>query len=129
MKFLFVTGIIFFLGSIALFFSQYDTLDVERKGKIVKMRIEELPRSCIGAKVRYFVKYSYNGKVYEKATRGDFCQRHYVGELIDMKFLKGSDVILRPGESVMLNLLSLVFLGLFGASVSISQWKKLKKSR
>ncbi len=129
MKFLFVTGIIFFIGSIALFFSQFDTLDVERNGKIVKMKIEELPKSCIGARIRYFVKYSYDGEMYEKATRGDFCQKHYVGEFINMKFLQGSKIILRPEESVIVNLVSLILLGLFGAGVSISQWKKLKKVR
>jgi hypothetical protein len=127
MKFLFIAGIVIFIGSIILMFTNYDTLNVERNGEVVKMRIEQLPKACIGAKVRYFVTYSYEGEMYDKATRGDFCEKHYVGELIDMKFLEGSKTILRPDESAMFNLLSFAALGLLGAGISISQWKKMKK--
>lgn len=127
MKFLFVAGIVIFIGSIILIFTNYDTLNVERNGEVVKMRIEQLPKTCIGSKVRYFVTYSYEGEMYDKATRGNFCEKHYVGELIDMKFLEGSNTILRPDESAMLNLLSFAALGLLGAGISISQWKKMKK--
>ncbi|MCH5688928.1 hypothetical protein LWM68_34545 [Niabella sp. W65] len=88
MKFLLVVGLVIFVGSIGLLFKKYEDLEVERKGDVVKMKIESLPRSCIGARVRYFVTYSYNGKMFEKATRGNFCEKHYVGELVDMKFLK-----------------------------------------
>ena len=126
MKFLFVAGIVFFIGSIILFISNYETLNVERNGIIVKMKIEELPKSSIGTKVRYFVKYSYEGEIYDKATRGKLCETHHVGELIDMKFLEGSKTILRPDESAMMNLLSFVALGLLGIGISISQWRKMK---
>lgn len=104
-----------------------ETLSVERNGEVVKMKIESLPQSCIGAKVRYFVTYSYEGEMYDKATRGDFCEKHHIGELIAMKYLKGSKIILRPDESAILNLLSFVILGLFSLGISISQWKKIKK--
>lgn len=127
MKFLFIAGIVIFIGSIILMFTNYHTLNVERNGEVVKMKIEQLPKACIGAKVRYFVTYSYEGEMYDKATRGDFCEKHYVGELIDMKFLEGSKTILRPDESAMLNLLSFAAVGLIGAGISISQWKKMKK--
>jgi hypothetical protein len=127
MKFLFFGGIVIFIGSIFLIFANYNSLNVERNGEVVKMRIEQLPKSCIGAKVRYFVIYSYGGETYNKATRGDFCEKHYVGELIDMKFLKGSKTILRPDESTVFNLLSFAALGLLGAGISISQWKKIKR--
>jgi|GEM_PF-1640038 len=126
MKFLFVAGILFFLGSILIITSNYNQLNVERNGKIVKMRIERLPKSCIGAKVRYFVKYNYEGKFYEKATRGDFCEKHYIGELIDMKLLKGSSTILRPNESVLLDLIAGAALGILGLAISILQWKKIR---
>lgn len=126
MKFLFVAGIVLFIGGIILIFKNYDSLNVERNGKVVKMKIEQLPKSCIGAKVRYFVTYSYEGEVYDKATRGDFCERHHVGEFIDMKFLEGSKTILRPDESVMINLISFGALGLLGVGISISQWRKMQ---
>ncbi|MBS1759290.1 MAG: hypothetical protein JST23_04120 [Bacteroidetes bacterium] len=129
MKFLFVAGVAFFIGSIILVFANYETLDVERNGIIVKMKIEDLPKSCIGAKVRYFVKYSYKGAIYDIATRGNFCETHHVGELIDMKFLEGSKTILRPDESAMMNLFSFVALGVLGIVISISQWRKMKSAK
>jgi hypothetical protein len=114
------------LGSIVLIFTNYDEVNVERNGKVVKMQIKKLPRSCIGAKVRYFVTYSYEGNLYDRATRGDFCEKHHVGELIDMKFLEGSKTILRPDESAMTQIVSSIILGLFGLVISISQWRKMR---
>ena len=127
MKLLFVIGIIFFIGSIILIYANYNTLNVERNGKIVKMKIEKLPSFCIGATVRYFVTYSYNNEMFDKATRGDFCEKHSVGELIDMKYLQGSKNILRPNESVMMNLISFAALGLLGLVISSLQWNKIKR--
>ena len=126
MKFLFISGIIIFLGSIILIISNYDEMIVDKKGQVVQMKIEKLPRSCIGARVRYFVTYSYEGNLYEKATRGDFCEKHYVGELIDMKVLKGFKTILRANESSLLNLLSFGLLCLLGLLISILQWRKIR---
>lgn len=129
MKFLFMAGLLFFIGAIILVLVNYETLNVERNGVIVKMKIEDLPKSCVGAKVRYFVKYSYEGEIYEKATRGNFCEKHHIGELIDMKFLEGSKTILRPDESAMMNLLSFFTLGILGIVISISQWRKMKLAK
>jgi len=126
MKYLFILGLVVFVGAVALIFKKYDDLNVERKGEVVKMRIESLPKSCVGARVRYFVIYSYNGQMFEKATRGDFCERHHVGELIDMKFLKNSETILRPDESVVMNIVSFGILAFLGIGISISQWKKMQ---
>ncbi len=124
-----MAGLLFFIGAIILVLVNYETLNVERNGVIVKMKIEDLPKSCVGAKVRYFVKYSYEGEIYEKATRGNFCEKHHIGELIDMKFLEGSKTILRPDESAMMNLLSFFTLGILGIVISISQWRKMKLAK
>ena len=126
MRFLFISGLILFLGSIGLIIGNYDEIKVDRNGKIVKMQIEKLPQSCIGAKVRYYVTYSYKGELYDKSTRGDFCQKHHVGELIDMKLLEGSKTILRPDESAMMQILSSVALGILGLVISIMQWRKMR---
>jgi hypothetical protein len=124
MKSLFIAGLIFFIGSIILIKYNYEKFDVDRNGIIVKMRIEKLPSSCIGAKVRYFVSFSYNGEIYDKATRGDFCDKHHVGEMIDIKWLKGSKYILWPNESG--SMVSFGILGLFGLIISVLQWKKMR---
>lgn len=129
MKFLFIVGNIFFIGSIILIKFNYEKFNVERYGHVVKMRIEKLPKSSIGAKVRYFVTYSYKGKFYNKPTRGNFCEKHSVGELMDMKMLEGSKYILFPNESALTNLISFGILGLFGLFVSITQWKKIRNPK
>ena len=128
MKSLLGAGLVFFIGSIILIFTNYEELKVYRNGVIVKMRIEKLPSSCIGAKLRYFVSFSYNGEIYDKPTRGDFCDRHHVGEMIDIKWLNGSKYILWPKESVLANLISFGILGLFGLIISVLQWRKLASS-
>lgn len=126
MKSLFIAGLILFTASIILIYFNYDEIKVYRNGSIVKMRIEKLPSSCIGAKVRYYVSFSYNGKIYDKATRGAFCDNHHVGEMIDIKWLKGSKSILWPHESALTNLISFGVLGLLGLTISAFQWKKIK---
>ena len=118
-----------FLGSVVLIISNYDEITVDRKGEIVKMRIESLPRSCIGGKVRYNVTYSYDGELFDKATRGDFCEKHNVGELIEMKFLKGNKRILRPDESAASNLAAFGGLGILGLLITITKWRKMGSFR
>jgi hypothetical protein len=127
MKSLFIAGVIFFIGNIILIFANLYKLDIDKYGKIVKMQIVKMPSSCMGTRVRYFVDYSYNGKIYSKATRGSFCEEHYVGELIDMKFLEGYDTILRPNESALKDLISGIILALFGLFLCIRQWIKMRK--
>ncbi len=127
MKFLIIAGAVFFLGSIGLFISNYDSIKVEREGEVVLMRIESLPASCIGAKVRYFVTYSYQGMLFEKATRGDFCVKHHVGEMIPMKYFPGSSLILRPDESAILNQFSTILLGIMGLIIFLTQLRKYLK--
>lgn len=129
MKALFIAGIVFFIGSIILIISNFEKFNIERNGHIVKMRIESLPKSCIGARVRYFVTYSYNGIMYDKQTRGDFCEKHHVGELIDMKILESSKYILYADESALKSLMSFGILGIFGLILSITQWKKIRNEK
>lgn len=124
MKFLLGGGIIMCIGSIILLSANLHTLKVEREGEVVAMRIEEMPKSCYGARTRYNVVYSYQGKLYEKATRGNFCKEHFVGQRIFMRYLEGSDTILRPTESALMNLVAFAFLALLGLSISIIAWRK-----
>src|SRR5690606_13561649 len=106
MKFLFIAGIIFFMGSIILIYSNYEQVIIDQKGEIVQMRIEHIPQNCLGSKIRYKVIYSSNGKLFEKMTRGNFCRKHNIGELINMKYLEGYSTILRPNESSAFNIIS-----------------------
>lgn len=124
MKFILVAGVAFFLGSIVLIYNNLEKLQVQRKGSIVKMRIHKLPTLCPGTKSRYFVKYSYNGKYYDKQIKGSYCQDHYAGEIVDMKFMNGSPIVLFPNESISLSLVSFALLGIFGLIIFIIYFKK-----
>lgn len=126
MKFILAGGSIFLIGSVILFVANYHKIDIERNGHIVKMKIEELPAVCLGTKSRYFVTFSWHGKQYKKSIKGSFCQRHHVGELIDMKMLEGSTTILFPYESARLNLISYVALGLAGIVMVLTQIRKMR---
>jgi len=119
MKFIFITGLIFFIGSFFLLPNCLKKLEVGQHGTIVKMKIEKMPSSCIGTKVPYYVSFSYNNKRYEKQTRGGFCEKHYIGELVDIKMIPGEDTILWPFDSGVGDILSLIVLGVFGLSISI----------
>jgi hypothetical protein len=127
MKLIFWAGILFFFGSIDLMVFNYDDIAVQRKGKVVKMRIEKLPSVCLGTKVKHYTTLSYNGEYYVKRIGGNFCDEHHIGEFIDVKFLSGSSTVLFPGESVTSNLLACIGLGVVGIGIAISQWKKIRK--
>jgi len=126
MKFILVSGVVFFLGSIVLIYSNYEKLQVQKRGRIVKMKIEKLPSFCMGTKSRYFVKYSYNGKIYDKRIKGSYCQDHHLGEIVDMKVMDGSAIILFPHESIIFSLVSFGVLGIFGLVIFIIYFKKIR---
>src|SRR5690349_6219422 len=101
MKFLFFAGLIFFVGPFFFLKTAYMKYNVERDGEVVKMRIEKLPPSCVGAKISHQALFSYRGVMYEHQVRGNFCEIHYLGELIDIKKLDDSKYILFPEESAL----------------------------
>lgn len=89
MKSLFIAGLVFLFGSTLLIKYNCEKCTVGKYGYMVKMRKESLLKSCVDATVPYFVTYSYNGQMYNKQTRGDFCERHQVGGLMDIKMPEG----------------------------------------
>jgi hypothetical protein len=127
MTWIFWGGVVFFIGSIFLFVRSYHNLDVERNGAIVKMKIEKLPESCLGTKIKHFVRLSYNGEVFSKRVGGNFCEEHSIGQLIDVKYLESSSIVLWPNERVISDLMAIVGIGLLGVIISLSQWKKVRK--
>ena len=125
MRWLLIAGIVFFVGSMILWKNSYEKYQVDRNGSIVQMILEKVPSSCIGAKVPYFVTFSYQGKIFDKQTRGDFCDKHHVGELIAIKYLEGSSKILFPAESGLFEIFSNIALGLFGLYLILSEFRKI----
>ncbi|MCS6283662.1 MAG: hypothetical protein HUM72_24325 [Dolichospermum sp.] len=126
MKTLLIAGFIVFIAPLFFIPNSYDRYTVKEKGHLVKMRIEKLPASCIGSKVPYFVTFSFEGEFFDKQTRGDFCDKHHVGELVDIQYLEGAKHILFSEEPALFDLLSCGILSLFGMFLIISQWKKIK---
>lgn len=127
MKILLIGGVVLFFGSLALLASKYSDLAVEGRGIIVKMRIEELPSSCSGTRIKHFAKVSYQGENYIKRIPAGYCDEHNVGDLILMKYLEGSTIILFPKESVLRNLISLGVLGLSGLGMIIYHTVKSRR--
>lgn len=127
MKFLTISGIILFIVTLFSFNTTYEKFRIGKNGHIVKMLLETLPQSCIGSKVPYFITLSYKGKTYERKTRGDFCDKHHIGELIDIKMLEDSKYIMFPRESGLFDLISLVVLNFFGLLLAAIQWRKIKR--
>ena len=123
-------GVLFFIGSIIIVINKYEDLQVQRNGEIVKMRIEKMPANCLGGKSYYFAKLSFRDTIYDVRINGNFCDQHHVGELIDMKYLTGSSIVLFPNESVTTQIVSGIFISSFGLFIMITYWKKIyKKSR
>ncbi|QJB42412.1 hypothetical protein HF324_33010 [Chitinophaga oryzae] len=100
MKIYFWGGIIIALGCIVSILLNYRQFQVERDGIIVKMQISKLPNSCIGTKVKHIAVFKYRDNEYFKQVGMTFCDQHYVGEYIDMKYLAGVSFIMFPSESV-----------------------------
>ena len=124
MKDLLIAGFIIFIAPFFFIGNSFDRYNVKVKGHLVKMRIEKLPASCIGAKVPYFVTFNFEGQFYDKQTRGDYCDKHHVGEIVDIQYLEGSKHILFPEEPALFDLLSCGILSLFGLFLIIIQWRK-----
>lgn len=127
MKFILWGGILLFFGSIFLSINSYHDIRIEQSGTIVKMKIEKLPNSCFGTRVNHYATLSYEAQEYIKQIPAGYCDKHHVGELVDMKFLEGSSVILFPNESAKSQFYSTIILGLIGLIMFVSQMIKIKK--
>lgn len=77
-----------------------------------------MPSKCIGT-VPYFITFNYNGVLYDRQIRGNFCEVHKIGDEIEVKTLPGSSIILWPDDNGVVNFVCLIGLGLFGLGVAI----------
>lgn len=119
MKLLFGSGLLLFIACFLFMVTNFEDLKVARNGAIVYMRIEQLPTSCLGTRIKHFMTVSYNSKRYIKKIGGKYCEEHRIGEVVGMKFLEGSELVLFPNESGISNLIALIISGLIGMSLMI----------
>jgi len=124
MKLFFWSGILLFIVSFFLLLSNFEDIKVAQNGKVVNMRIEKLPTSCLGTRIKHFMTVSYNNKFYIKRIGGKYCEEHHVGEVVEIRFLEGSELVLFPSESGKSNLIALVILGLLGSFLIVYWWIK-----
>lgn len=114
MKILSLTGLFLLLAAFGLFIAKYRYLKVEQNGDIVQMQIEKKPANCLGTKINHYATFTYQTEHYIKSIGAVFCNEHNVGDLVDMKMLEGSTVILFPNESIKQELWMVGGIGLLG---------------
>ncbi|NLR59009.1 hypothetical protein HGH93_12915 [Chitinophaga polysaccharea] len=100
MKIFLLGGIITVLACLMMTLGNYRQYLVERDGTKVRMQILKMPGSCIGTKVKHHAKFIYEKKVYVKQVGGSFCDKHWEGEYVEMKYIDGVSFIMFPSETV-----------------------------
>jgi hypothetical protein len=97
------------------------------------MKIENLP-SCFGSiKKKRYMKLSYNGQYFSKQIDQNYCSDHFVGEMVDMKYLEGSNILLFPYENGETKQKGLYLLGFIVAGcvvyMGVSDSRTVKKKK
>jgi hypothetical protein len=129
MKLFFWSIILLLIFSIYLTVGSFDDVRVQEKGTIVKMRIEELPLSCLETRTSQYATFSYANEFFVKQIDAQFCNEHHVGELVDMKYLAGNPLILLPGESAKSQLQSALALVIVSCMIGFFYWRKIQGLR
>ena len=109
-----ILGIILFIAPLLLIKQGLKELEVERQGNLVLMKIIEKPSSCLGTKVKWFMKVEYKNIVYPIQISGNYCEEHSIGDMVEIRYLEGSDIILLPSFSSKWQFFSTFSLSLIG---------------
>lgn len=112
--------------SISFFIMQgnFIDLDIQKNGQWVKVEIIDKPNSCIGTKVKWFMKIKYKDKIISKQISSGFCEEHNIGDIIKVKYLNGIDNVLLPEDNIITEFISTAIIGLVGLYVIFLGWKK-----
>ena len=129
MKLFFWSIVLLLIISIYLTVGTYDDIRVQEKGTIVKMRIEELPLSCLETRTSKYATFSYANEFFVKQIDAQFCNTHHVGEFVEMKYLVGNPLILFPGESAKSQLQAALALVVVSCMIGIFYWSKMHRFR
>ncbi|WP_316839140.1 hypothetical protein [Pedobacter gandavensis] len=107
-------GMILMIGSVFFIKAEFNSLEVLKKGKIVKMEIIDKPALCLGTKIKWMVKLKFQDKIFPKQVSGAFCEEYAVGQEVEMRYLDGSDIVLFPKEGVLGEFIASGLIGLAG---------------
>lgn len=114
MKSVFWIVIVIYVFGATFLLLQFPDFKIAKNGKIVQMKITEIPGNVTSTKVKYHMTLSYKGKTFDKQIGVLTANRHSVGEMINMRYLEGNDKILFPQETGMLQFASGIFIALLG---------------
>lgn len=109
-----ILGLIILIAPWLLFEQKMRELNVEEQGQIVKMKIIDIPGSCLGTKAKWSMKIEYRGVIYSKKIPGNYCEEHRIGDWVDIKYLEGTDILLLPTDSVWGDIYAGIAMSLFG---------------
>ncbi|WP_293310863.1 hypothetical protein [Pedobacter sp. UBA5917] len=107
-------GVILIIGSIFFIKNEFNKFKILKNGEIVKMKIIDKPSLCYGTKVKWMMKLSFGSKVFSKQISGKYCEDHRVGQIVEMRYLAGIDMVLFPEEGVIIEFISSFIIGIFG---------------
>ncbi|MBC8112448.1 MAG: hypothetical protein H7Y04_15455, partial [Verrucomicrobia bacterium] len=80
-----IIGTVFFLFPFFTLTHIFKDLEVKEKGKIVTVKIISIPADCIGSRrTNLHFKFEYKGRSYGKTIGTSFCQKHEIGDKIEM---------------------------------------------
>jgi len=122
-----IVSLIVFIAPLFLLKQVNKEWNVERNGEIVQVRIVEIPGSCLGTKVKWFMKFEYEGIIYPIQIAGNFCESHHIGDLVPLKTIRGSDIFLFPNYRAFSEFVSIGAMSIFGLGWFISQIIKKKE--
>lgn len=109
-----LTGAILVIGSVFFTKEEFNRLEVLKNGQIDKMEIIDKPGSCLGTKVKWMIKLKFKHKILSKQVSGAYCEEHFLGQKVEMRYLNGSEIVLFPKEGVTAEFISSCIIGLIG---------------
>lgn len=89
---------------------EYNT---QKNGKLVTATITHIP-ICSGTRVKYFMKFTYDGQEFDKRVSCGFADTHKVGETIELRHTDGTDIFLFEKENKETEFVSTGLLAILG---------------
>ncbi len=95
MKLFFIIGGLFIIIFICIIPLSRDIKEynIQKNGDLVIATITYIP-DCVGAKIMYFMKFTYAGKEFDKKVGCGFADTHKIGDTIQLRHIDGSDIFL-----------------------------------
>jgi hypothetical protein len=100
--------------------SEYET---QKHGEFVKAVIIAAP-TCLGARIKHWVKFRYNNEIHSKTTGGKACEDFKVGDTLTLKHTEGTDIFLYDTETVESEFVAFGLLGVMGIIFMVLGFKK-----